>query len=128
MLQIGDLKIRVVSGGRFRLDGGAMFGVVPRPLWSQKTPVDEPSQSFVIEEGLPTLSLERLEKLAIKEAMTTFEGNIPEDWGNDGGSCHDDKGRKQEGDVPVQPKEKTCGNPRAKKGNYRTDGDQLRDC
>jgi glyoxylase-like metal-dependent hydrolase (beta-lactamase superfamily II) len=28
-------------GGRFRLDGGAMFGVVPRTLWSRATPPDE---------------------------------------------------------------------------------------
>src|SRR5204862_4260734 len=29
----GDMQIRVLHDGPFRLDGGAMFGVVPRPLW-----------------------------------------------------------------------------------------------
>jgi glyoxylase-like metal-dependent hydrolase (beta-lactamase superfamily II) len=31
----------VVSDGGFRLDGGAMFGVVPKPLWSKQKPPDE---------------------------------------------------------------------------------------
>jgi len=31
----------VVEAERFRLDGGAMFGVVPRPLWQRSHPADE---------------------------------------------------------------------------------------
>ncbi|MFT4604259.1 MAG: glyoxylase-like metal-dependent hydrolase (beta-lactamase superfamily II) [Rhodothermales bacterium] len=30
-----------IEAGRFGLDGGAMFGVVPRPLWSKKSQPDE---------------------------------------------------------------------------------------
>jgi glyoxylase-like metal-dependent hydrolase (beta-lactamase superfamily II) len=30
-----------IEAGRFGLDGGAMFGVVPRPLWSKKSEPDE---------------------------------------------------------------------------------------
>lgn len=37
----GDLRISLLSDGPFRLDGGAMFGVVPRPLWVKKKPPDE---------------------------------------------------------------------------------------
>jgi methylmalonyl-CoA epimerase len=37
----GDLRLTVLHDGPFRLDGGAMFGVVPRTLWEQKTPADE---------------------------------------------------------------------------------------
>jgi methylmalonyl-CoA epimerase len=33
MLTCGEMQIRVLHDGPFRLDGGAMFGVVPRPLW-----------------------------------------------------------------------------------------------
>ena len=33
--------ITVVHDGMFRLDGGAMFGVVPRPLWEKVTPADD---------------------------------------------------------------------------------------
>ncbi len=34
------LRLDTVSDGRFRLDGGAMFGVVPRVLWEQREPAD----------------------------------------------------------------------------------------
>jgi glyoxylase-like metal-dependent hydrolase (beta-lactamase superfamily II) len=36
-----DFRIRTVDAGRLRLDGGAMFGVVPKPLWSKRAPADE---------------------------------------------------------------------------------------
>src|SRR5690242_7868534 len=35
------LKATAVEGNRQRLDGGAMFGNVPRPLWSRWYPPDE---------------------------------------------------------------------------------------
>ena len=38
---LGDLELISVSDGFFRLDGGAMFGVVPRPLWEAKLPPDD---------------------------------------------------------------------------------------
>lgn len=34
-MNIGDYKIFIVETGDFALDGGAMFGVVPKPLWSK---------------------------------------------------------------------------------------------
>jgi glyoxylase-like metal-dependent hydrolase (beta-lactamase superfamily II) len=37
----GDYRIEVVPDAEFRLDGGAMFGVVPRALWAQVAPPDE---------------------------------------------------------------------------------------
>jgi glyoxylase-like metal-dependent hydrolase (beta-lactamase superfamily II) len=37
----GDYRVEVVPDAEFRLDGGAMFGVVPRVLWSQSCPPDE---------------------------------------------------------------------------------------
>ncbi|MFC2149882.1 MBL fold metallo-hydrolase [Calditrichota bacterium] len=40
-MQIGKFKITSVDFGRFRLDGGAMFGVVPRVLWQRQHPPDE---------------------------------------------------------------------------------------
>jgi glyoxylase-like metal-dependent hydrolase (beta-lactamase superfamily II) len=39
-MELGDLKLTLVSDGEFRLDGGAMFGVVPRTLWEQAKPPD----------------------------------------------------------------------------------------
>jgi glyoxylase-like metal-dependent hydrolase (beta-lactamase superfamily II) len=38
---LGSLRCHLLEGGMLRLDGGAMFGVVPRPLWSRKIAPDE---------------------------------------------------------------------------------------
>ncbi len=43
-LQIGSIKLTWLDGGVTHLDGGAMFGVVPKPLWSKKYPVNERNQ------------------------------------------------------------------------------------
>jgi methylmalonyl-CoA epimerase len=40
-LSWGELELISVNDGLFRLDGGAMFGVVPRPLWEKKAPPDD---------------------------------------------------------------------------------------
>ena len=40
-MKLGDLEIHILTDARFRLDGGAMFGVVPKPLWGKKNPPDE---------------------------------------------------------------------------------------
>lgn len=38
---IGPFELYSVETGRFRLDGGAMFGVVPKTLWSRYIDVDD---------------------------------------------------------------------------------------
>jgi glyoxylase-like metal-dependent hydrolase (beta-lactamase superfamily II) len=38
---LGKFTLHEVRDGFFALDGGAMFGVVPRPLWERKQPPDE---------------------------------------------------------------------------------------
>jgi methylmalonyl-CoA epimerase len=38
---LGDLELMSLHDGFFRLDGGSMFGVVPKPLWSAKAVADE---------------------------------------------------------------------------------------
>jgi len=40
-LPFGDLQLTVLHDGGFRLDGGAMFGVVPRPLWEKLATPDD---------------------------------------------------------------------------------------
>ncbi|MBX2993886.1 MAG: MBL fold metallo-hydrolase [Bdellovibrionaceae bacterium] len=40
-LKIGDYQICPVPTGQFGLDGGAMFGTVPKVLWEQSNPPDE---------------------------------------------------------------------------------------
>lgn len=34
-MKLGNYTVRILDVGRFGLDGGAMFGVVPKPLWSK---------------------------------------------------------------------------------------------
>ncbi len=36
-----DMMVATVEAGRLRLDGGAMFGVVPRPLWERRIEPDD---------------------------------------------------------------------------------------
>jgi len=38
---VGDLELISLCDGSFRLDGGAIFGVVPKSLWSGRFPCDE---------------------------------------------------------------------------------------
>ena len=38
---IGTLRVHAIQAGGQRLDGGAMFGVVPKPLWERRIPADE---------------------------------------------------------------------------------------
>ncbi len=40
-MQIGGWQIETVDTGLFGLDGGAMFGIVPRPLWERAAPPDD---------------------------------------------------------------------------------------
>jgi len=38
---LGDLELISVSDGFFRLDGGSMFGIVPKALWQRRVPADD---------------------------------------------------------------------------------------
>jgi glyoxylase-like metal-dependent hydrolase (beta-lactamase superfamily II) len=40
MLMLGDLRLTMLDGGSFRLDGGAMHGVVPKTIWSKLVSCD----------------------------------------------------------------------------------------
>ncbi|WP_126425681.1 YtnP family quorum-quenching lactonase [Brevibacillus marinus] len=43
-LQLGAFTLTWLPGGLTQLDGGAMFGVVPKPLWSKRYPVNDLNQ------------------------------------------------------------------------------------
>jgi glyoxylase-like metal-dependent hydrolase (beta-lactamase superfamily II) len=51
------MKIKIIHSGLFKLDGGAMFGVVPKTLWTRKMEADENNmctwamRSLLIEHG-----------------------------------------------------------------------------
>ncbi len=41
MPKIGPYTLHTIETGRFGLDGGAMFGIVPKPLWERRIAADE---------------------------------------------------------------------------------------
>ncbi|WKZ68696.1 MAG: MBL fold metallo-hydrolase [Melioribacteraceae bacterium] len=41
MLKIGKYTIEEIKTGTFALDGGAMFGIIPKPLWDKTNPADD---------------------------------------------------------------------------------------
>ena len=51
------MKLYPIEAGNFKLDGGAMFGVVPKPIWSRTNPADSnnmidiASRCLLIENG-----------------------------------------------------------------------------
>ena len=49
---MGDFELTVLSDGFYFLDGGAMFGVVPKPLWEKRAPADEQNRILL---GLNTV-------------------------------------------------------------------------
>ena len=64
---IGDFEVTLLSDGIYRLDGGAMFGVVPKTMWAKRLPPDEdnriglglisalvrtPKENIIIETGV----------------------------------------------------------------------------
>lgn len=40
-MHFGDIEVRHIHGGLFWLDGGSMFGIVPKTLWEKKVTPDE---------------------------------------------------------------------------------------
>jgi methylmalonyl-CoA epimerase len=40
-IQLGDIQLTLLLDGFFHLDGGAMFGVIPKPMWEKKAPADD---------------------------------------------------------------------------------------
>lgn len=55
-MTLGNLEIHLLSDGLFRLDGGAMFGVVPRVLWER---MDTPDENNRILMGMNALLIVR---------------------------------------------------------------------
>lgn len=77
-LTLGDMEIIWLGGGSFELDGGAMFGVVPKILWKKKYPCDDdnyvplaawpmlirtPGNNILIETGIGNKLTEKQKKM-----------------------------------------------------------------
>ncbi len=63
-IQVGDFRISLVRAGSYWWDGGAMFGVVPKTLWSKTQPADPLNRieaafnCFVVEDGYRRILIE----------------------------------------------------------------------
>jgi glyoxylase-like metal-dependent hydrolase (beta-lactamase superfamily II) len=61
---LGDLDLTILTDGTYLLDGGAMFGVVPKPLWEKRAPANERNQillgtnTVVVRTGKHTVVIE----------------------------------------------------------------------
>ncbi|MFT4804915.1 MAG: glyoxylase-like metal-dependent hydrolase (beta-lactamase superfamily II), partial [Psychroserpens sp.] len=79
------MKLYPVNAGNFKLDGGAMFGVVPKTLWTRTNPADNKN---MIDIAARCLLIEDGDKLIL---IDTGMGNKQNDkffgyyhlWGND---------------------------------------------
>lgn len=61
---VGDFEVTVCTDGTYKLDGGAMFGVVPKPLWQKRAPADDQNRillglnTVVVRTGQQTVLIE----------------------------------------------------------------------
>lgn len=68
-LTVGSLRCHAIQAGGQRLDGGAMFGVVPKTLWEQRIPADDRNR---IQLGMRCLLIEHPNALVL---IDTGAGN-----------------------------------------------------
>jgi glyoxylase-like metal-dependent hydrolase (beta-lactamase superfamily II) len=61
---VGDYELTILSDGHYFLDGGAMFGVVPKPLWEKRAPADDQNRillglnTVIVRTGQHTIAIE----------------------------------------------------------------------
>ena len=61
---IGDFEVTICTDGTYLLDGGAMFGVVPKVMWEKRTPADEQNRillganTVIVRTGKHTVAIE----------------------------------------------------------------------
>ena len=61
---VGDFELTICTDGTYLLDGGAMFGVVPKPLWEKRAPADEQNRillganTVIVRTGRHTVAIE----------------------------------------------------------------------
>jgi glyoxylase-like metal-dependent hydrolase (beta-lactamase superfamily II) len=61
---VGDFELTICTDGTYMLDGGAMFGVVPKPMWQKRAPADEQNRillganTVIVRTGKHTVAIE----------------------------------------------------------------------
>ena len=61
---VGNFELTILTDGSYWLDGGAMFGVVPKPMWSKRIAADEQNRITL---GLNSLLIRGGEKTVLVE-------------------------------------------------------------
>ena len=56
---IGDYKLYSIETSQFSLDGGAMFGIIPKTLWEVDTPSDDNNRINMVTRSLLLISKDR---------------------------------------------------------------------
>ena len=59
-MRFGPFDLSVVTHGFFRLDGGAMFGTVPRAIWSKLSPPDDDNRILLAARSLIVRAQDRV--------------------------------------------------------------------
>lgn len=90
-MKLGAFEIYPVKDGRFRLDGGAMFGVVPKVLWEQCCASDElnriplsltclliraKGKNILVDTGLGSKESTNFKRMFAVERTPTLEGSL----------------------------------------------------
>ncbi|VAX19668.1 hypothetical protein MNBD_IGNAVI01-824, partial [hydrothermal vent metagenome] len=55
-MKIGKYELHTIESGTLMLDGGAMYGVVPKPLWERSSPADEKNRIKLVTRHLLLVS------------------------------------------------------------------------
>jgi len=61
---LGEYELTILSDGHYFLDGGAMFGVVPKTLWEKRAPADDQNRillglnTVIVRTGQHTIAIE----------------------------------------------------------------------
>ena len=53
---IGSYQLYSIETSEFALDGGAMFGIIPKPLWKKEVPADEQNRITMVTRSLLLVS------------------------------------------------------------------------
>jgi len=91
-LTLGNWRVTTVESGMLALDGGAMFGSVPKPLWSKQQPPDDRNRirlamrclllegegrRILIDDGIGTKLPEKLADIyGVDHSAHTIEGSL----------------------------------------------------
>jgi len=69
MLSLGRYRLASVLAGTFALDGGAMFGIVPRPLWEKQVPPDSRNRIRLAARCLLAVDSEGPRRILVDDGM-----------------------------------------------------------